>query len=71
MFRISQPGQEPIVDVYQVEAIEPRGALDAPGRYHVDQISADPLPSGHTLRRWGVGIKSDGGSVVIEPDPWP
>jgi hypothetical protein len=35
----------------------------------VDQISADPLPSGHTSRRWGVGIKSRDGSVVIERDP--
>jgi hypothetical protein len=26
------------------------------GRYHVDEISAEPLRSGHTSRRWGVGI---------------
>ena len=41
------------------------------GLYHVDEISADPLPSGHTSRRWGVGIKRLDGSVAIEPDPWP
>jgi hypothetical protein len=30
-----------------------------------------PFPSGHTSRRWGVGIKRADGSVAIEPDPWP
>jgi len=41
-----------------------------PGRYHADEISADPLPSGHTSRSWGVGIKRADGSVDLEPDPW-
>jgi len=41
------------------------------GRYHVDEISADPLPSGHMARWWGVGIKRHDGTVAIEPDPWP
>ncbi len=40
-------------------------------RYHVDEISADPLPSGHTSRRWGVGIKRTDGRVTIKPDKWP
>ena len=70
MYRISRNGQEPIVDVDQVEAIEPVIRSSEPGRYHVDEISADPLPSGHTSRRWGVGIKRADGTVVIEPDPW-
>ena len=39
--------------------------------YHVDQISRDQLPSGHTSRRWGVGNKRADGAVVVEPDPWP
>ena len=46
-----------IIDVDQVEAIEPAIRSSEPGRYHVDEISADPMPSGHTSRRWGVGIK--------------
>jgi hypothetical protein len=71
MFRISRDGQEPIADVDQVEAIEPAIRSSEPGRYHVDEISADPLPSGHTSRRCGVGIKRTDGTVVIEPDPWP
>ena len=70
MYRISRNGHEPIVDVDQVEAIEPVVRRSKPGRYHVDEISADPLPSGHTSRRWGVGIKRADGTVVIEPDPW-
>jgi hypothetical protein len=68
---ISQNGQEPIIDVAKVEAIEPAIRSSEPGRYHVDEISADPLPSGHTSRRWGVGIKQPDGLVVIDPDPWP
>jgi hypothetical protein len=41
-----------------------------PGPYHIDEITRDPLPSGHTSRRWGVGIKKADGSVMLEPDPW-
>jgi hypothetical protein len=51
MYRISRNGQEPIIDVEQVEAIEPAIRSSEPGRYHVDEISADPLPSGHDWRR--------------------
>jgi hypothetical protein len=40
------------------------------GRYHIDEISRDPLPSGHTSRRWVIGIKQADGSVMPEPDPW-
>jgi hypothetical protein len=40
-----------------------------PGRYSVDEISGDPLPAGHTSRRWGVAIKRADATVVIEPDP--
>ena len=70
MFRISPVGQEPIIDVDTIEAIEHTIRLFKPGRYRIDQISADPLPSGHTSRRWGVGIKRADGAVSLEPDPW-
>jgi hypothetical protein len=70
IYRISRAGQVPILDVEQVEAIEPAIRSGRPGRYHVDVISADPLPSGHTSRHWGVGIKRGDGTVVVEPDPW-
>jgi hypothetical protein len=70
MFRISRDGQEPVVDVAQVEEVEPAIRSSEPGRYHIDQINREPLPSGHTSRRWGVGIKSPDGSATIVPDPW-
>jgi hypothetical protein len=54
-----------------IEALEPAIRSSEPGRYHVDEISADPLRSGHTSTRWGVGIKRPVGSVELETDPWP
>ena len=71
MYRISRNEQEPIIDVDQVEAIEPAIRSSEPGRYHGDEIGADPRSSGHTLRRWRVGVKRRDRTVVIEPDPWP
>jgi hypothetical protein len=71
MFGISQSGRDEIADVAQVDEIESAIRSSKPGRYHIDQIERDPLPSGHTPRRWGVGIKLHDGSVVLEPDPWP
>jgi len=62
MFRISRNGPEPIIDVDQAESIEPTIRSSDAGRYHIDEISADPLPSGHTSRRWGVGIKRPDGA---------
>jgi hypothetical protein len=70
MSPINRDGQEAIIDVDQIEAIEPAIRSIEPGRYHVDEFGADPLPSGHTSRRWGVGIKRSDGSVELEPDTW-
>jgi hypothetical protein len=70
MYRISRNGKEPIIDVDQVEAIEPAIRLSEPGGYYLDEISADPLPNGHASRRWGVGTKRADGSVAVEHDPW-
>jgi hypothetical protein len=68
MYRISRNGHEPIVDVYHVEAIEPTIRSSEPGIFHVAEIRSDPLPSGHTSRRWGVGIKlRDGTMESTEP----
>jgi hypothetical protein len=69
MFRISKDPHTAI-DVAQVDEIEPAVKASKPGRYHVDEISADPLPSGHSSRRYGVAIKKKDGSVTIEPDSW-
>jgi hypothetical protein len=70
MYRISRNGQEPIIDVDQIEASERASRPSKPCRHHVDEISAEPLPSGHNSRRWGVGIKRADGSVALEADPW-
>ena len=72
MYRIiSQNGQEPVIDVDNLEDIEPALRESKPGRYDVDEISANPLPSGHTSRRWGMVIKWRDGAVFLEPDPRP
>ncbi len=70
MYRISRNGQEPIIDVDTVEDNEPAVRDLKAVRYDVDEISADPLPSGHTSRRWGVVIKWRDGAVFLERDPW-
>jgi hypothetical protein len=41
-----------------------------PGRYEVDEIRAEPFPSGHTSRSWGRMIRHPDGRVVDEPWPW-
>jgi hypothetical protein len=71
IYRVTQPVQEPITYVDSVEAVEGAIRAGGPGRYHVDQISTEPLPSGHTSRRWGTAIKRPDGVVTIDPDPWP
>ena len=69
MFRISRVGPEPFIDVDRAEAIEPAIPSSEPGRYHVDEILADPMPSGHTSRRWGTAIKRPDGSAELEGEP--
>jgi len=59
-----------LIDVAQIDEIGRVIRALEPGYYYVDEISADLLPSVHSSRRWGVAIKRQNGSVVIEPDPW-
>jgi hypothetical protein len=61
MFGISQNTEEPVIDVAQVDEIEPAVRGSKPGRYHFDQIEREPLPTGHTSRRSGVRIKTPKG----------
>src|SRR5438874_2558919 len=68
IYRISRPGREPITDVDSVEAVEAAVRAGGPGCHHVDEISAEPLPSGHTSRRWGTAIKRPDGVVNLDPD---
>jgi hypothetical protein len=71
VYRVTQPGDDQAVDVDAIGAIEGVVRAGKPGRYPIDQIDRDPLPSGHTSRRWGVGINDADGTAAIEPDPWP
>jgi hypothetical protein len=71
IYRISRPGREPITDVDSAEAVEGAIRAGGPGCFHVDEISSDPLPSGHTSRRWGTAIKRPDGAVTLDLDPWP
>ena len=71
IYRISRPGREPITHVDSVEAVEEAIRDDESGHYHVDEISFEPLPSGHTSWRRGSAIKPPDGVVTLDPDPWP
>ena len=71
IFRVSRPDNDRFVDVDSLDGVERTIASGNPGRYDVDEMSHDPLPSGHTSRRWGTRVKRHDGTVAIEPDPWP
>jgi hypothetical protein len=70
VYRVSHPDNDLVVDVDSIAAIERVMRSAKPGRYLVDEISSDPLPSGHTSRRWGVVINHADGTVTMDPDPW-
>jgi hypothetical protein len=71
MFRISQDGREPVVDVDSEEEIETAIRSWKTGRYHVDEIRAsdDPFPSDHSSRAWGTVTHQPDGRVALEPFP--
>jgi hypothetical protein len=71
IFRISRSDDDQVVDVDSLARVDNIIGSGKPGRYHVDEISADPMPSGHTSGRWGVGMKHRDGTVGLDPDPWP
>jgi hypothetical protein len=52
MFRVSQRG-EGIDDAETIEVGRVIVRGQPPGRYDVDEIQPDPLPSGHTSQSWG------------------
>jgi hypothetical protein len=47
MFRISKDTRT-IIDVAKVHEIAPAVRALKPGRYQIDQLERDPIPSGHT-----------------------
>jgi hypothetical protein len=71
ILRINGTDGDPVATVDSLEGVKRVIEGLGPGRYHVEEISAGTLPSGHTSRQWGVGIKRRDGTVTVEPDPWP
>jgi hypothetical protein len=51
VYRVSHHINDLVVDVDSIAAIETVVRSARPGRYHVDEISSDPMQSGHTSRR--------------------
>jgi hypothetical protein len=43
------------------------------GRYHVDEFAAagEAIPSGHTVREWGMITHQANGQIISEPLAWP
>ena len=70
ILRVNGVNGEPVGTDRSIHGVERILEDLSPGRYHVDEISSDPLSSGHTSRRWGIVIKRQDGSIVVEPDPW-
>jgi hypothetical protein len=70
MFRVSHRG-EGIDDADSIEGAQRIVQGQPPGRYDVDEIRAEPFPSGHTSRQWGRVIRHPDGRVEDEPHPWP
>jgi hypothetical protein len=55
MFRVSRGNV--IDDAETIDGAREIIRGQEPDRDHMDVISRDPLPTGHTSRRWGAGIK--------------
>jgi hypothetical protein len=69
-FRIVDRDVEMLADADSLDGVTMVVSNAPPGRYHVDEISAKPLSSGHTARRWGIAIRHEDGRVILDPDPW-
>jgi hypothetical protein len=64
-------GQEVGEVVASIKAVEAFARDHGPGRYHVDEHSADPFPgSKSTARGWGSVIHHRDGQVALDPIPW-
>jgi hypothetical protein len=67
MFRVGQKG-EGLDDADTIEGAREIVQDEPPGRYDVDEISAEPLPAGHTSRRRGVAVKHWDAKVELIKD---
>ena len=70
LFRIVDRDGEMLADAATLDGVTEIVRRVPPGRYHVDEISVDPLPSGHTVRRWGSAVRHEDGRVILDPAPW-
>jgi hypothetical protein len=68
MFRVSRDRMIEDADSFEGARAMMRGQKR--GRYHVDEILADPFPSSHKSRAWGSLIKHPDGKVEDERHPW-
>ena len=62
MFRVSHPC-EGIDDAQTLDGARQIVHGQQPGRFDVDEIRADPFPSGHTSRQWGRMFRQPDGRV--------
>jgi hypothetical protein len=69
MFRVSHRGNG-MDDVDTIEGARGIVRGQPPGRYDVDEIRAEPFPSGHTSRQWGRLIRHPDGPFQEEPWAW-
>ena len=70
LFRIVDRDGEMVADADTLNGVTEVVCNAPPGRYHVDEISVDPLPSRRTARRWGSAIRHNDGRVILDLDPW-
>jgi hypothetical protein len=68
LFRVSRGG-EGIDDADTIEGAREIVRGQPTGRHDLDEIRADPFPSGHTSRQSGRMIRHPDGRV--EGEPWP
>jgi hypothetical protein len=67
IFRIGRPDDDQVDDVDSLVGVERTISSGKPGRYHVDEFSHDPLPSGHTVV--GGGSESRVTMATSPPSP--
>lgn len=70
ILRVNDPDGNPIGTALSVHSLARLLEGVPPVRYHIDEISHNPLPSGHTSRRWGIAVKRSDSSVSIARDIW-
>ena len=68
MFRVTHKG-EGLDDADTIEGAREIVRGEHPGRYDVDEISAEPFASGLRSRRWGHLIRQPDGRVEDVPHP--